>query len=528
MYLDVPHNIVVYENPADPERMLKAIPDARKLSNGYVAFPRTLFNCQMARWLGLPSPPVMDDYDWPIVAGRHPLKHQVLTANFMVLHQKSLNLSDMGTMKTLSTLWAADWLMQKHPGTRALIVCPRSITQRVWGDELFANFGGRRDFVILEGTPKKRLEKLNKPYDFYIINYDGLKVGAHKRRRGWEFDSLAGAIVQRKDIQTVIIDEADAFKDGHTDRSRVARHLLLDRRYVWLLTGTPTPQGPADAHGLALFINGAGGESYYSFFRRTMVQVSQWKWLPARDGYEQARALLQPAIRIDIKDVWDGPERTVQRRAIKLTAEQSRLLKDLKYRLKVETGGKAIIPANEAVSRGKALQIILGMIYDHDHVAHETDALDRLEETYAVISRSAGKVLCFVGLTSVVELLYTWLAARGISVKKVIGSTPDKERAEIFGDFQEKDEPRVLIADPGTMAHGLNLWRATTVLWYGPTDRSGLYQQGNARAHRPGQKHPVTVVQLAATALERAIFDRLERNISLQGAMLDWVKGGEL
>jgi len=38
----------------------------------------------------------------------------------------------------------------------------------------------------------------------------------------------------------------------------------------------------------------------------------------------------------------------------------------------------------------------------------------------------------------------------------------------------------------------------------------------------------VTVVQLAATALERAIFDRLERNISLQGAMLDWVKGGEL
>jgi SNF2 family DNA or RNA helicase len=526
MFLDQKNNILIYENAP---QVIGKIPDARQLSNGYVAFPRTLFNCQMARWLGLPSPPIMDGYDWPIIADRKPLKHQILTSNFMVLHQKCLNLSDMGTMKTLSTLWAADWLMTKFPGTCSLIVCPRSITQRVWGDEIFSNFGGRRKFVILDGPPKKRLEKLNKPHDFYIINYDGLKVGAHRRRRGWEFDSLAKAILERKDLQVVIIDEADAFKDGRTDRSRVARHLLLDRAYVWLLTGTPTPQAPSDAHGLALFINNAGGESYYSFFRRTMVQVSQWKWLPSRDGYEQARKLLQPAIRVAIRDVWDGPERTVQQRSIKLTAEQIRLLKDLKYRLKVETKkGAAIIPANEAVSRTKALQIILGAIYDHDHIAHEVDARDRLEETLRVIEQSVGKVLCFVGLTSIVELLHQWLAARGISVSKVIGLTTDKERAEIFGAFQEKDAPRVLVADPGTMAHGLNLYAATTVLWYGPTDRSGLYVQGNARAHRPGQKHPVTVVQLAATALERAIFRRLEQNISLQGAMLDWVKGGEL
>jgi SNF2 family DNA or RNA helicase len=78
------------------------------------------------------------------------------------------------------------------------------------------------------------------------------------------------------------------------------------------------------------------------------------------------------------------------------------------------------------------------------------------------------------------------------------------------------------------MAHGLDLYAAQTVVWFGPTDKAELYMQANKRAHRPGQKHPVTVVQIVATALEREIFRRLESNISLQGALLDTVRRGEL
>src|SRR5271166_4686530 len=355
MFFDLKHNVLIYDS-SDP-RILQAIPDARSLHNGYVAFSRSLFNCQMARWLGLPVPPIMDDYAWPIVPGRKPLEHQVLAANFKVLHPKCFDLSDMGTMKTLSTLWSADYLMQKHPGWCTLIVCPRSIRQRVWGDEIFANFLVRRTFEILEGPPERRLKTLAKPADFYIINYDGLKIGARrsnaKRGRQWVFEGLAQALLEREDIKIAIVDEADAYKDGRTDRSKVARRILLcGRDYLWLLTGTPTPNGPADAHGLALFVNNAGGESYTNFYRRTMMQLSQYKWVPHKDGYAEARKLLTPAIRIDIKDVWDGPECTVQQRDIELTKEQRSLLSDLKNRLKVEVrGGKAIIPANEAASR---------------------------------------------------------------------------------------------------------------------------------------------------------------------------------
>lgn len=529
MFCDPQTNTLIYEEPG---KVLAAIPEARPLHNGYVAFPRTLRNCQIATWLGLPVPPIMDDYDWPIVPGRTPLPHQQLVANFMVLNPKSFNLSDMGTMKTLSTLWAADYLMQRNPGWRALVVCPRSIRQQVWGNELFGNFVGRRTCEIIEGSADKRMQLLSKPADFYIMNYDALKIGARRdNRRQWQFAKLAGLIQERQDLRIIIIDEADAYKDGRTARSRVTRLLLANRDYVWLLTGTPTPTGPADAHGLALFINNAYGESYYNFYRRTMVQLSQFKWIPTRDGYHKARELLQPAIRIDIKDVWlDRPELyPPQSREIELTAQQRKLLYDLKAKLRVETkNGTAIIPANEAASRNKALQIVQGMIYDDSHTAHETDARNRILEAIDVINRSVGKVLIFIGLTSVVELVYKELNKVGITCAKITGVTNDKERNATFESFQNTAAPRVLIADPGTMAHGLNLHAASTVLWYGPTDKTGLYMQGIRRAYRPGQHHPVTVVQLVSTTLEKQIFKRLETNQTLQGTLLDWVKGDQL
>jgi SNF2 family DNA or RNA helicase len=78
------------------------------------------------------------------------------------------------------------------------------------------------------------------------------------------------------------------------------------------------------------------------------------------------------------------------------------------------------------------------------------------------------------------------------------------------------------------MAHGLDLFMAQTVVWYGATDKTELYLQANKRAHRPGQKYPVTIVQLVSTALEREIYRRLESNEGLQGLLLEMVREGKL
>ena len=75
------------------------------------------------------------------------------------------------------------------------------------------------------------------------------------------------------------------------------------------------------------------------------------------------------------------------------------------------------------------------------------------------------------------------------------------------------------------MAHGLTLTAGNTVVWYGPTDRPEIYDQANARINRPGQVRNMLIVRLVGSPIEKAIFDRLHSKGSLQGLILDMVKG---
>ena len=535
-YHDTARNLLVYPTAGTEfaaVQVQQAIPEAKQLNGSYFAVPRTLRNSQVLRHFNYPVPAVITDrnYNWPrhpsIV---HPYDLQKTTANFLLLHPRSFCLSDMGVGKTLATLWAADVLMKMHaPGTfRALIVCPLSIMQRVWADAIFKNFLARRTFEILHGGAAQRTAALSRPADFYIVNFDGVGVGAHTRKR-FELDGFSQQLAGRADIRLCIVDEASAYKDASTKRHRIARLVFGQKPYLWLLSGTPTPNAPTDAHGLAKLVNNAAGKSFKTFQHETMYQPypGGFKWLPQKDGYDKARRLLTPSIRFDIADVWDAPPFTTQQREVELTDEQKKHMTALKRDLQVIVkSGQPINAANEAAARQKFIQISLGAIYDANHKAHLVDSRPRLEELKAVVEQVTGKILIFAPLTSVVNLLYKEL--KDWSREIVNGDTSQKDRSRIFQAFQCESEPRILVADPGCMAHGLDLYAAQTVIWYGPTDKTELYLQANKRAHRPGQKYPVTVVELVSNPLEREIYRRLETNTSMQGALLELVRRGEL
>ena len=128
-------------------------------------------------------------------------------------------------------------------------------------------------------------------------------------------------------------------------------------------------------------------------------------------------------------------------------------------------------------------------------------------------------------MRSVLGMLYEELKDQYATVQ-VHGDTSPKERNEIFRSFEQDTVPRIILADPGTMAHGVTLVAATTIVWFAPIDRTELYLQANKRIHRPGQTKSCVVVQLAATAIEREIYRRLESNETLQGLLLKLVQEG--
>src|SRR5512134_2562360 len=97
-----------------PARVLDSVPGAREINlrgHPIVVTPHKVDAVRILRNLGIKAPsPIMHYYDWP--GPFQPYEHQKQTAAFLTLHNRGLVLNEIGTGKTQSALWAADYLMR--------------------------------------------------------------------------------------------------------------------------------------------------------------------------------------------------------------------------------------------------------------------------------------------------------------------------------------------------------------------------------------------------------------------------------
>ena len=156
---------------------------------------------------------------------------------------------------------------------------------------------------------------------------------------------------------------------------------------------------------------------------------------------------------------------------------------------------------------------------DKERVVHTLPTPDRLRVLHEAIAQCREKIIVFAPLTSVLSVLSKELSKKW-SVAVVNGQVSYKERSEIFRQFCEAADPRIIVADPRAMSHGLTLVAATMIIWYAPIDSNETYRQANKRIDRPGQTKTTTIVQIASTPVEREIYRRLDANESLQGSIL--------
>ena len=153
----------------------------------------------------------------------------------------------------------------------------------------------------------------------------------------------------------------------------------------------------------------------------------------------------------------------------------------------------------------------------------ELDCKPRVSATLEVVEEVGGKVIIFVPLTGTLHMLERELSKR-YTVGVVNGAVSRKKRDVIFHNFQSNADPQIIIAHPATMAHGLTLTAASTIIWYGPITSNEQYVQANGRIERIGKRHTSNVVHIEATALERKMYKRLETKQKLQGLLLDLIQ----
>jgi len=497
----------------NPNRVLDSIPTAKPFEvRGIpiVVTPHKLDEVRVLRNLGIKAPsPILHYYDWP---GQYtPFEHQRQTAAFLTLQHRGLVLNEIGTGKTQSALWAADYLIKTKKVRKVLILSPLSTLERVWGDGIFTGLVHRK-FAVLHGTAERRLKLLKTDVDFYIVNHDGFPIIADQSHGMFDL---------------VIVDEAAVLRNPSTRRFKIFRKWMDQnpQARLWLMTGTPTPNDPTDAWALAKLVGSPFLTKTFTAFReQVMMKIGQWKFVPRPESVEIVKHILQPAVRYTRDECFDLPETMIQTRQVELTAEQKKHYAQMLRHFVTEAASEGTITAvNEAVKIQKLVQIACGVAYGDDGQNILLDCSPRVNLVKEVIEEAGEKVIVFVPLTGTLHMLEQELSKHW-SVGVVNGEVSANERNRIFHGFQHEKDPHVLIAHPGTMAHGLTLTTASTIIWYGPINSNEVYVQANGRIERIGKTRVSNIVHIEGTDLEHKMYERLRNKQKLQGLLLEMIQ----
>mgnify|MGYP000256235268 FL=1 len=489
----------------NPEKVTSVIPKSKVVDKD-VAVHWGLDEAKTLRNMDIKAPsPIEGRYKW---TGKYePFAHQKKTAGFLTMNRKSFCFNEQGTGKTASAIWAADYLMKQGKINRVLVICPLSIMDSAWRADLFT-FAMHRTVDVAHGAKEKRRKIIEGGADFVIINYDGVEI--------------VQDVIAAGGFDCIIIDEATHYKNPQTKRWKTLNKLVTPDTWLWLMTGTPAAQSPVDAYGLAKLVNPHGVPKFAGAFRdRVMVKITQFKWVPKDTATDVVFKALQPAIRFTKEECLDLPPMVYVKRQVELTRQQKKYYKQLKDKLLVQTGGEDVTAVNAAVAMNKLLQISAGAVYTDTGEALEFDITHRYRVLREVIDESSKKILVFVPFKHVIDILTNKLRADGITTDVIRGDVPAKKRTEIFKQFQETDNPKVLVIQPQAAAHGVTLTAANTVVWWGPTSSLETYAQANARVHRSGQTHKCTVVQLQGSFAEKRVYHLLDGRIDVHTKMID-------
>ena len=493
----------------NPKQITAVIPNSKELPMNKVVVKWGLDEVLSLKSLNIRAPsPITKRYSWP---GQYkPFDHQKDTASFMTLNKKSFCFNEQGTGKTASAIWAADYLMTLGKVKRVLVICPLSIMDSAWRADLFS-FAMHRTVDVAHGSKEKRKKIINGGAEFVIINYDGVEVVKDEIAAGG-FDLF-------------IVDEATHYKNAQTKRWKTLNKLVKEDDWLWMMTGTPAAQSPVDAYGLAKLVNPMSVPRFFSAWRdMVMWKVTQFSYKPKETAKDTVFQALQPAIRFTKDECLDLPDMVYTKRFVEMTPQQKKYYETLRKQMTMQVAGEAVTSANAAINMNKLLQISAGAVYTDDGDSVEFDIKNRYQALKETIDESSQKVLVFVPFRHTIDMLTQKLRADGITTEVIRGDVPASKRTDIFQRFQSEPDPRVLVIQPQSAAHGVTLTAANTIIWWGPTSSLETYAQANARIHRSGQKHKCTVIQLAGSAAEKRIYKMLDERINVHSAMIDLYK----
>jgi superfamily II DNA or RNA helicase len=391
---------------------------------------------------------------------------------------------EMGLGKTVQTLAILAHRAAEGP---ALVVAPTSVVPN-WMTEA-ARFAPALRLRDYRGAQREAGLRGLGPGDVVLTSYAIAALDA---------EELAAV-----PFASLVLDEAHAVKNAATERAKALRSIRADWRLG--LTGTPIENHLGELWSLMRVISPGLLGSWEQFRARYAIPIEKF----GDDGRRRGlAALLRPFLlrRTKAEVARELPPRTEIVRVVRLSPEEQALYEQLRAATLAEITEKKKNPDKDgrdlrfvllaALTRLRQLCCHPRLVYPETHAGSAKAA--HLLDMLADLREGQHPALVFSQFRSFLELLEPRLRQQGFRVLVLDGTTPSETRQRRIAAFQAGDADVFLISLKAGGV-GVNLTTADTVIHLDPWWNPAVEDQATSRAHRIGQRRPITAVRLVAS-----------------------------
>ena len=390
-----------------------------------------------------------------------------------------------------------------------LIATTVTTMQSVWLDGIKDTLPGAKVLIAHQGTRETALEE---PADFYITNYDSVRLSA----------PVFIKAVHEKRIGGVVIDELTHLGNASSKRFKAFNAVCNQTglEYVIGLTGSPG-NNPEAIYGMCSMINRS---RLPVRTKGAWLNMTTYKYGPEPymvkvlpNAPEIFHQVMQPAIRFAKKDIMDLPPVVFQNRVCDLSADQETVRDQfVATAIAMLDSGEQITAANGGVLMQKLMQVALGFCNGNDGEPTELAHSMRAKTITDIIGETDRKVVIFSCYKKSMKMRLDEVRAAGYTAELISGDVSGSDRARILHDFQYKDDPHVLIAHPQTVSYGVELSRSDTMIFDGPPMLGGfVYAQALERLSSAKQTaDKISIIRVMASPEEKRGFRLLDEGKS--------------
>ena len=438
---------------------------------------------------------------------------------------------EMGTGKTKVLIDNAAMLYDKGKINGALIVAPKGVVGTWYSNELPTHLPDHIENVSVlwqANIFKKQQEKLETLYEIEeSLHILIMNVEAFSTTKGVDF---AKKFLSCHDT-LMAIDESTTIKTPSAKRTKNILALAEEAKYRRIMTGSPVTKNPLDLYSQCYFLSpwSLDFSSYYAFRNRYAEMKTlhmHGRQIQVVNGFKNLGELSDKikdfSYRVLKEDCLDLPDKIFIKRQISLSKDQRKLYDQMKKQALAILNGKQSTTVNALTQLMRLHQITCGHFTD-DNGGTQPIENNRISELMDVLEDVEGKAIIWAHYQyDINQIIKAVVAKYGPgSVVDYFGLTPKDERQDNIKRFQDDPKCRFFVGTPSTGGYGITLTAANTVIYYSNGYDLEKRLQSEDRAHRIGQKKPVTYVDInAQDTVDEKIVKALRKKINIASEVL--------